>query len=206
MKDSMKITVGYQFMYILLTYLASAAIAAMFGMFIFYQFTDKNIAKQILSVGLIAVEAAMLYVTAKKFASRDIKDYTPLKESKIKGVLFGVSVAAFDIILVIAHKAVWAAFSIPLEEGGRALSSAGAVAYNFIFNILTFAYNGFMTDPQHGYIGLVTVALMIIVPVAATTFGYIAGCKRFELAENLDKLIYEKDDKEDGKNDASGNS
>ena len=56
-----------------------------------------------------------------------------------------------------------------------------------------------MTDPQHGHIGIVAIVLMIIVPIAATTLGYIAGCKRFELAENLDKLIYEKEDKEEGK-------
>ena len=198
MRDSMKTTVGYQFMYIIMTYFAAAAVAALFGMFIFYQFTAMNIAKQILSVGLIAVEFAMLYISAKKFASRDIKDYTPLKESRIKGALFGVSVAVIDLVLAAVHAAVWAACSVPLEEGGRALSGAGAIAYNFIFNIITFAYNGFMPDPQHGYIGVVTVALMVIVPIAATTLGYIAGCKRFELAENLDKLIYEKkDEKED---------
>lgn len=199
MRDSMKTTVGYQFMYILMTYFAAAAVAALFGMFIFYQFTDMNIAKQILSVCLMVVEAAMLYVTAKKFASRDIKDYTPLKESKVKGALFGVSVAALKIILVIVHEIVWASCSVPLEEGGRALSGAGAVVYNFIFNILSFAYNGFMTDPQHGYIGILTIVLMIAVPIAATTLGYIAGCRRFELAENLDKLMYEKEDKEDGR-------
>ena len=193
-------------MYVILTYFAAAAVAALFGMFIFYQFTDMNIAKQLLSIGLMGVEAAMLYITSKKFANRDIKDYTPLKESKVKGALFGVAVAALNIILIAAHEIVWAACSVPLEEGGRALSGAGAVAYNFIFNIISFAYNGFMTDPQHGYIGILTIALMVIVPIAATTFGYIAGCKKFELAENLDKLIYEKDDKEDGNNDASGNS
>ncbi len=199
MRDSMKTTVGYQFMYIIMTYFAAAAAAALFGMFIFYQFTDMNIAKQILSVCLMIVEAAMLYVTAKKFASRDIKNYTPLKESRVKGAMFGVSVAALKIILVIVHEIVWAACSVPLEEGGRALGGAGAVAYNFIFNIITFSYNGFMTDPQHGHIGIVAIVLMIIVPIAATTLGYIAGCKRFELAENLDKLIYEKEDKEEGK-------
>ena len=194
MRDSMKITVGYQFMYILLMYLASAAIAAMFGMFIFYSFTVMNIAKQILSVGLMGVEAGMLYVTAKKFANRDMKPYTPLKVNKVKSVLFGVAVAAFKVILIIVHQIIWALCSMPVEEGGRALKSIGAIVYNVIFNILSFAYNGFISDPAHGYLGFIAPALMIIVPIAATTLGYIAGCRRFELAENLDKLMYEKDD------------
>ena len=199
MRDSMKITVGYQFMYILLTYLASAVVAAMFGMFIFYQFTVMNIVKQILSAGLIGIEVVMLYTTAKKFANRDTKDYTPLKESKIKGALFGVSVAVLNVIIIVIHQIVWAACSAPVEEGGRALRAIGAIVYNVIFNILTFAYNGFVDTPQYGYLGYIAPALMIIVPIAATTLGYIAGCKRFELAENLDKFIYEKDDEEDTK-------
>lgn len=197
MRDSTKITVGYQFRYILLIYLAAAAIAAMFGLLIFYSFMFMNIAKQIVSVGLIGVEAGMLYTTAKKFAARDIKDYTPLKESKAKGVLFGVSVATLNLILIVAHQIVWATCSSPIAEGGRELIYLGAAIYNIFFNILTFAYSGFVNIQEYGNLGYIAPALMIIVPIAATTLGYIAGCKRFELAENLDKLIYEKDDEEE---------
>ena len=34
---------------------------------------------------------------------------------------------------------------------------------------------------------------MMVVPVAATLIGYIAGSKKFELAEKIDEFMYEKE-------------
>ena len=82
MKDSMKITVKYQFVYMLLMQVAASGVAFVFGLVAFWYFLSMNIAKEIISVIFIGVNFAMLYIPAKNFAIRDNKSYTPLKPIK----------------------------------------------------------------------------------------------------------------------------
>lgn len=93
MKDSMKITVKYQFVYMLLMQVAASGVAFVFGLVAFWYFLSMNIAKEIISVIFIGVNFAMLYIPAKNFAIRDNKSYTPLKPSKLKGAMFGVLIS-----------------------------------------------------------------------------------------------------------------
>jgi len=44
-----------------------------------------------------------------------------------------------------------------------------------------------------GAISAYSVVFMVVMPIAATTLGYIAGEKKFELAEKLDEFMYEKE-------------
>lgn len=189
MRDSMKMTVKYQFAYILLIRLVSAGIAFLFGAFIFYYLMFTDVAKQILSVALMGVEFAMLYVAAKKFANRDAKTVTPLNYSLLKGVMFGVAIAAINIILILIYTIVWRNFS-----GEYGVTGAVPIAYNACFYIWTFAYNGLIADFTAGQFGYIASAAAVIVPIAATTVGYIAGGKNFDLTERLDSFIYEKDE------------
>ena len=76
MKDSMKITVKYQFVYMLLMQVAASGVAFVFGLVAFWYFLSMNIAKEIISVIFIGVNFAMLYIPAKNFAIRDNKSYT----------------------------------------------------------------------------------------------------------------------------------
>ena len=50
MKDSMKITVKYQFVYMLLMQVAASGVAFVFGLVAFWYFLSMNIAKEIISV------------------------------------------------------------------------------------------------------------------------------------------------------------
>ena len=50
MKDSMKITVKYQFVYMLLMQVAASGVAFVFGLVAFWYFLSINIAKEIISV------------------------------------------------------------------------------------------------------------------------------------------------------------
>lgn len=192
MRDSMKMTVRYQFGYILLTQLISAGIVFLFGAFIFYYFMTINVAKQILSLCLIGVEFMMVYVAAKKLAARDIKPVTPLKYSKLKGVMFGVQIAVLNIALVLILKLIWHNFS---DDNG--LVGAAPIAYNALFYFWSFACNGLMTNQIYGELGYIAIAAMVVFPIAATTLGYIAGGRNFNLSEHFDKFIYEKDENDD---------
>lgn len=187
MKDSMKMTVVYQFMYILLMQLAASAVAVVFGLVAFSYFLTINIAKEIVSLALMTMNFAMLYIYAKKFAVLDNKPYTPLKSSLLKGVLFGVFIAVLNVLMMIMLSFVW-------KFWGDANGAEGVIRIivNAIFYLWTFPYGGFMNLDQ-GHFSIVSAIFMVIMPIAATTSGYIAGCKKFELAEKLDSLMYEKD-------------
>lgn len=196
MRDSMKMTVKYQFGYMLLQKLIAVGIVFLFGAFIFYYFMTINIAKQILSLLLITVEFAILYVASKKLANRDSKPVTPLKPSKVKGVLFGAMIAVINMVLMLMYMIVWSNFAadaVVEDQTVRVLDGIIPICCNAIYYVWSFAYQGFINDYTSGNIGIIAMLLMIIVPIAATTLGYIAGLKKFELAEHLDKFIYEKD-------------
>ena len=200
----MKMTVKYQFGYILLQRLIAAGIAFLFGAFIFYYFMTINIAKQILSVCLIAVEFAVLYIASKKFANRDSKEVTPLKASKLKGVMFGVQISVLNVILTLLYMLVWniCAVSVTVEDKvARVIEGIVPICYNAFYYFWSFAYQGFINDYTSGNIGVIAAILMIVVPIAATALGYIAGCRKFELAEHLDQFIYEKEEDNTGEED-----
>ncbi|MCC8159961.1 MAG: hypothetical protein LIO53_01345 [Oscillospiraceae bacterium] len=190
MRDSMKITVKYQFAYMLLMQAAASGIAFVFGLVAFWYFTNINIAKQVLSIILILVNFAFLYTASKKFAVFDNKPYTPLKPSKIKGVLFGCTIAAVNLILMAVFRLMWINFGT--DTG---ITGVIPTIINILFYYWSFPYNGLM-NLNNGLFTIYSAVVMVLAPIAATTAGYIAGCKKINVTEKLDEFMYEKD-KED---------
>ena len=186
----MKMTVAYQFMYMLMIQAAASAVTFVFGVVAFYYFLAWPVLKEVVAAGLTIVNFAMLYIYAKKFAVRDYKPYTPLKPSKIKGALFGVFIAVVTAVLMGIFFLVWNLFG---DKGG--FEGVIRIVGNAVFYLWTFPYGGFM-NLSEGTFSWYSGVIMMIVPVAATAIGYIAGSKQFELAEKLDVLIYEKDDEQ----------
>ena len=169
MKDSMKITVKYQFVYMLLMQVAASGVAFVFGLVAFWYFLSINIAKEIISVIFIGVNFAMLYIPAKNFAIRDNKSYTPLKPSKLKGAMFGVLISVVTAILMVLFAFVWAKFSDEIGIHGVVPTIINVIFYYWSF-------------------------LMLIVPILATYCGYIAGSKKFEFVEKIEEFMYEKEE------------
>ena len=187
MRDSMKMTVRYQFLYMLFIQAAASGIAFVFGMIAFWYFTNISVAKEILSIVFMSLNFGLLYVTSKRFAILDNKPYTPLKVSRIKAVLFGCFIALVNLLLVAVFKLVWIKYAT--ETG---LSGFIPIALNAFFYCWSFPYNGIM-NMSNGYMTIYSVIAMVVVPVAATVTGYIAGLNKFEITEKIDKFIYEKD-------------
>ena len=177
MKDSMKITVKYQFVYMLLMQVAASGVAFVFGLVAFWYFLSMNIAKEIISVIFIGVNFAMLYIPAKNFAIRDNKSYTPLKPSKLKGAMFGVLISIVTAILMALFAFVWSKFS---DEIG--IHGVVPTIINVIFYYWSFPYNGIM-GLANGTYTIYSGILMLIVPILATYCGYIAGSKKEYVAE-----------------------
>lgn len=187
MRDSMKITVRYQFLYMLLMQTAASGVAIVFGWVAFWYFLNISIVKEILSMVFMTVNFAMLYIPAKKFAQFDNKPYTPLRPNKIKGVLFGCFVAALTMTLTLVFKLMWIYFS---NEIG--ISGGVPTAVNALFYYWSFPFNGIL-GLNNGRFMSYAIPIMAALPIAATTAGYIAGCKNFEMAEKLDEFMYEKE-------------
>lgn len=188
MRDSMKITVKYQFGYMLLMQLAASGVTFVFGMVAFWYFLNMNIAKEILSVIFIAVNFAMLYIPAKKFAIRDNKSYTTLKNSKMKGVLFGCFISLATAILMGLFVFVWSRYSDELGIHG-----VMPTVVNVLFYFWSFPYNGIM-GLSEGAFTIYSGIIMLVVPILATTAGYIGGSNKIELVEKFEEFMYEKDD------------
>lgn len=187
MRDSMKITVKYQFASIILMQLAAAGVSFVFGTVAFWYFLTKPVWKEILSAVFIAVYFGMLYIRAKRFAVLDNKPYTPLKPNKIKGLLFGMAAAAVTLALFALFKLVWTFYS---SDGG--VVGIIPTAVNVIFYFWSFPFNGIM-NLSEGTVTWYSVALMLAVPVAACALGYIAGCRKIEIIEKLEEFMYEKE-------------
>lgn len=188
MKDSMKITVKYQFVYMLLMQVAASGVAFVFGLVAFWYFLSMNIAKEIISVIFIGVNFAMLYIPAKNFAIRDNKSYTPIKLSKLKGAMFGVLISVVTAILMALFAFVWAKFS---DEIG--IHGVVPTIINVIFYYWSFPYNGIM-GLANGTYTIYSGILMLVVPILATYCGYIAGSKKFEFVEKIEEFMYEKEE------------
>lgn len=187
MRDSMKMTVRYQFVFMLILQLAASGVTFVFGLVAFWYFTNIPVAKEILSCVLIAVNFAMLYIYSKKFAVLDNKPYTPIKPSKVKGALFGAAISAVTVLLMIMFKLIWTVFS---NENG--LVGVFPSVLNFIFYYWTFPYNGIM-GLSRGVYTMYSAAVMLVMPVAATTVGYIFGCRKIEISEKIEEFMYEKE-------------
>lgn len=182
----MKMTVRYQFVYILCMQLAASGVAFVFGMVAFWYFLTMSVAKEILSVVFIAVNFAMLYIPAKKFAILDYKPYTPLKPSKIKGALFGVAVSIITLIIMGIFTFAWSKYGTDVGIMG-----IWQTTVNVIFYFWSFPYNGIM-GLSNGMFMVYSAVVMVVVPILATTSGYIAGSKKIELVEKFEDFMYEK--------------
>lgn len=183
----MKITVRYQFVYMLLMQAAASGVAFVFGLVAFWYFMNISIAKEILSVIFMIVNFAMIYISAKKFALRDNKPYTPLKPSTLKGALFGCAIALVNLAFMGIFKLAWMKFGT-----ANGITGIFPTIINALFYYWTFPYNGIM-NLSFGSFTVYSAAAMIVVPIAASLAGYIAGSRKFELAEKIDELMYEKE-------------
>lgn len=190
MRDSMKITTGYQFGHFLLIHLGAAGVSFVFQMVAFWYFMDRPFWKELLSAVFIIVYFGILYTCAKKYGKQDTKPYTPLKKSYLRAFLLGGFISLCTLALYSIFKISWHFLAV---DG--AMTNFWGLTINFVFIYWTFPYHGIMNlnaDVMTWYSGL----LILIVPVLSSVLGYIAGCKNINIVESIDKFSYEKEEDE----------
>lgn len=187
MRDSMKITVPYQFVHILLAHLGAVSVAFVFQTVAFWYFIGTKGCKEVLAIVFSAIYAGMIYHSSRKLSLLDHKSYTPLKPSVLKGTMFGVNVAVITLVLFVLWKLAWINSA---DETG--LVGVGLVI-NFIFSFWTFPYYGIL-GASNGEITIIGGAVMLIVPILASTAGYLAGKYKLDLLDVIERFSYEKED------------
>ncbi|MDD6485166.1 MAG: hypothetical protein PUF72_11470 [Clostridiales bacterium] len=186
MRETTKMTVPYQFMNIFFAHLAAVGIIMILTLMAFLWVLEKSVIKEIMSVILIICYGLALYSRAAELSRRDNKPYSRLKPDMKKGVMFGVVIAATNFVMILLMKLGWVIWGTP--EG---MGSVWGVVMNAVFWFWTSPYSGIM-GLSRGMMTWYSYVLLAAVPTAATTLGYWAGCKGFELTSVLLKFQYEK--------------
>jgi drug/metabolite transporter (DMT)-like permease len=180
----------------ILRHLIAVLIIIVFEAVAFWYFLDKPIARQVLAGIFTIVYGLILYSYSRKLAALDNKPYTPLKPDIKWGVLWGLAISATVAVMLVLYKFNWHHFSAVSEDGTPYITNIAAIIVNLLFYIWTGPYFGFI-DNSGGGIAVYAQILMIIVPIAATTVGYVAGVKNFDLVEKLDSMTLEKNEDDD---------
>ncbi len=186
MRNSVEITRKYQFGSMLLQHITAVLISIVFESIACWYFLDKPVARYIVAGIFTFVYAAFIYSRARRLAVFDAKPYTPLQPQLKWGVLWGIAVSAAILIWIIIFRLNWILFAV---DG--VMTNVFSIIINVLFYIWTAPYFGFMSDTG-GQIPLFAGILMLVVPIVASTLGYYAGMKNFDIIAKLDSLTVEK--------------
>ena len=186
MRTSTKWTTKYQIGSIFLSHLEAIGISFVFLSVAFYILMTKNVIREILSIIFILVYFGTIYSRAHKFATFDLKDYTPTKADIKKAFLGGVFISLSYVAVLIGYRLIWEFCSV---DG--VLLSLPSFIYSLFFYVYTIPYNGIM-GISHGEIMWYSKVLMIAVPPLATSLGYFMGLRKISIMEKISTLIYEK--------------
>ncbi len=186
MRQGVKITIPYQFWYIIVQHLAGCAVAFVLMMVFSWCFGVTPL-KEIASVIFILIYGIILYTAANELALQDNKPYTPLKPRIFKSFLWGLAICIISFISYAFYHYSWSIYDVQNN-----VNFTLTVCANIIFSFWTYPYVGII-GASKGYVMMYSFILWVIVPIASCMAGYIAGCRGFMLQEYIRKLVYKKD-------------
>ena len=147
---------------------------------------DKPFWAAVMSVILTLIYFGEIYQKAWACAERDKKSYTETSPYLFKGVVLSIGILVYYLLIWALYKFAWCCLTI---DGS--IATWTGLLYNVVFVLSTIMYTGF-SAPDMGSLSAATHLLIYIVPIVASTLGYIAGYKDFMLTEKLMPFIYEK--------------
>lgn len=190
MRNSVDITRKYQVGYMLLHHFMAVVVCAVIQAVAAWYFLDKTVARYIVGTIFTIIYGFYIYGSARTLSLFDNKNYTPLRPNIKWGVIWGLVITATVAVSIVVYKANWAFFS---SDGS--ITNVASVILNLLFYLWNAPYFGFFPD-NGGSINNVLVVVMLLIPVVSSTLGYWAGNKRFDIAEKLNSMTYEKNDDE----------
>lgn len=142
--------------------------------------------KIIFTVIAAIIYAMSIYSKAWEFAGRDKKTTTETEVSVYKGPVLPLGAIVISALLLLGYLFAWRYLTI---DG--TLATATAFLYNAVYVITTFTFSGIL-GLQNGSASVVGHIVMYIIPIVASTLGYIAGMKGFTIGDKLLPMMYEK--------------
>ena len=183
MRNSMKITRGYQIFSIFKRMLLGSFVCAIIQLVTVIGAYENNILRNIAGVIFVLVYFGMLLSEASVLGKFDNKPYTPLSYSYKWPLLWGGLLALVNIIAILIFKLNWA-FGDPNP------------IINIIFFVFQSPYFAFLIM-KTGYYPFVMVCVSTLLPVVACIVGYIMGKNEFLISNKIHSFMFEK-----GKKDA----
>lgn len=185
MKETVKMTVPYQYRYVFRGHLLASLVILILSLIAFLWVFEKHILGEVLGGLMIFSYAFSLYNRSHDLAVRDNKPYSHIKPSLLKGALFGVVISISIFIMVALLKLAWALYG----TSGYLESPIGVIV-NVLFIFYTSPFYG-IEGLSHGMMTWYSYLLFAVVPPLATFLGYYSGCKNFEIFFFISKLQYE---------------
>ncbi len=186
MRQGVKITIPYQFFYIIMQHLAGCGVTFVLMMVFSWCFGVTPL-KEIASVIFMLIYGLILYCAANELAIQDNKPYTPLKPHVFKSFLWGITICLITFLTYVLYNYSWGLYDF--QNGA---TFALTICSNVIFSFWTYPYVGII-GASRGYVMMYSFVFWIIVPIASCMLGYIAGCRGFLLQEVIRKFVYKKD-------------
>lgn len=154
---------------------------------------DKPFWAAVMSGILTLIYFSEIYSKAWACAERDHKSYTETTPYFFKGTVLSIGILVYYLLIWLLYKFTWHFLTI---DGS--IATLTGLLYNVVFILSTIMYTGF-SAPEMGTLSLSAHLLIYLVPLIASTLGYIAGHKDFMLTEKLIPFIYEKKKEEQKK-------
>lgn len=139
-----------------------------------------------ISILFLLFEFSQLYSAAFEAAEFDKRPYSKNKSIPWKGIFLPVVVLLFTLILYVLYRIAW------ITGGGSGgLESIKAVVMNVPFVLWTIVYDPFL-QLNLGHARAAGMAVLFLLPVAASGLGYYAGYRDFSVTEKFMPFIYDK--------------
>ena len=159
------------------------------GILIFAGLITNKVGNIVFSTIATLIYFMSIYNHSYEIAQKDKKSYTPENPYMLKGLVLAVGILAVSIILYALYFVAWNFMTI-----NEALISVSGWINNFLFIIWTFPFSGFikLSDGVMTWYGYIIVAT---IPFIASSLGYFAGYKNFDLYSKFLSLVYENKEK-----------
>ncbi len=175
-----------QVMKLLKLHIYTAAVGTLFGMMFLGVVSLKSSMYTAFSVLFTVIYFIVIYIRAWECAIYDKKQYSTTSVYLLKGAVLTIGIIACNFVLWLLYAFSWKYLSID----GMIATTTGTI-YNMIYVVYTFMYAGFAKITQ-GVVSLSAHLLIILVPLVASTLGYIAGAKNISISEKILPFVYEK--------------
>ena len=147
---------------------------------------SNNIIRIIAGTVFIIAHFSAIYSNAAELGKYDNKSYSKLNFDIKWSVLWGLIISIISVISMVIFKLNWAYNAV---DG--IMSGPFGVILTLLFYIWQSPYLAFIINTPN-YLPAVIIAISIILPIAASVCGYIAGKNEFVITNKLHNLMFDK--------------